>query len=542
MTAETLARSDSRLRSVYRCLPAAIFVVLGLLTLWILQTTDLSISGKPTRDFICVVGITQIAVYLWIRTLARVSVRVQVISLSVLFGIQLCLLASVRIDGFMGDGRPIFVWRWAEELGVEWAGDGREKVTETSNGMADLTTTTDFDWPGFRGADRTGIVRATDGLWDWDLKPQLLWRQPIGLGWSSFAVVGNHCVTQEQRGEFESVVCYELHTGREVWEHSDVAYFDEVTGGKGPRATPTIHAGCVYTLGATGILNCLGGSDGRRLWSTNILEDSNVTNALFGMTGSPLIVDDLVVVSPGGKNASLVAYDQQTGQLVWAGGDAGASYSSSQQATLCGQSQILIFNAEGLFGHDAHSGHVLWSYAWVSNPAEKNNVCQPVIISENTEGSAQIFVSSGYGQGCAVLEIRKGKEGQAFAIRERWRNRNLKAKFSSVVRRGKHVYGLDEKILVCIDLDTGKRCWKQGRYGYGQIALAGEVLIVQAETGEIAFVEASPDRYRELARFTALGDRTWNHPVLSGNILLVRNDREAACYQLSQTSHDEDIR
>lgn len=530
MTSEPLLKNDSQLGNWYRCLPAAVFVVLGLLTLWILQTTDLSISGKPTRDFICVVGVTQVAVYLWIRMLAKISFRVQMISLSVLFGIQLCLLASVRVDGFMGDGRPIFDWRWTEDPGARWGHHPDAGDLDNTKGIADLASTTEFDWPGFRGINRAGTVHTTDGIRDWSHVPQLLWRQSVGPGWSSFAVVGNYCVTQEQRAEFESVVCYELHTGREVWEHRDLAGFEEVTSGKGPRATPTVHAGRVYALGATGILNCLDGSSGERLWSTNILEDSNAANALFGMTGSPLIVGDFIVVSPGGKCASLVAYDQQTGQRVWEGGDAGASYCSPQQATVCGESHILNFNAEGLFGHDANSGQVLWSYPWVSNPAEKNNVCQPVVVSQNSPDSTRIFVSSGYGQGSAVLEIRK--EGRTFAIGERWRNRNLKAKFSSVVRRGEHVYGLDDKILVCINLDKGDRCWKQGRYGYGQLALADDVLIVQSETGEIAFVEANPDRYRELVRFPALNDRTWNHPVLAGSFLLVRNDREAACYQL----------
>jgi len=503
------------------------FLLLGYLALTLVQKTEVSIFGTPSRDFIWIIGITELAVYVWMRAFARVSFLTQVVVLTVLFGLQPCVY---RVDGFMGDGYPILVWRWTPSANQNWKNVQRNEKSEPTASTADLTTTTKFDYPSFRGNDSAGTVKTVRLARNWTQPPQQLWRQPVGLGWSSFAVVGNYCVTQEQRGDFEIVVCYELRTGREVWKHSDLACFDEVTGGKGPRATPTIHDGRVFSLGATGILNCLDGSNGQRIWSTNILEDIDAENALFGMAGSPLIVEGLVVVSPGGKGGSLVAYDQQTGTRVWAGGEVGTSYSSPQFADFVDQSQIVIFNAEGLFGHDVDSGIVLWSYLWVSNPEERNNVCQPVILTDDAEHPRQVFISSGYGQGCALLEITK-KEN-TYDVRERWSNRNLKAKFSSVVRHGTHVYGFDGSILVCIDLATGKRCWKGGRYGYGQLILADDVIIVQAESGDIVLVSPTPERHHELARFAALNHRTWNHPVVSGDILLVRNDREAACYQL----------
>ncbi len=533
MATEGPKTSKTRLRTVVRCLPAVMLAMLGFLALFVVQTTELSISGKPSRDFMGIIGTTQLAVYVWIRVFARVNVRAQIAALSLLYGLQLGLLMTVRIDSFMGDGRPIMVWRWTPEAEREWTNDGRYKSSENLVDNADLATTTPFDYPAFRGIDRTGTVRAVRLNRKWTESPRLLWRQSVGLAWSSFAVVGNHCVTQEQRGDYEHVVCYELRTGREVWNHADLACFDEATGGKGPRATPTIHAGRVFTLGATGILNCLDGSNGRHIWSVDILADNNVENTLFGMSGSPLVVNDLVVVSPGGRNASLAAYDQQTGTRVWGGGNAGASYSSPHYAAFGGFPQILSFNAEGLYGHNVASGEVLWNFPWVSNPAEKNNVCQPVVLTEDAERPGRVLISSGYGQGCALLEIVRHEE--TFRVREVWRSRNLKAKFSSVVRRGTYVYGLDEKILVCIDLATGNRCWKRGRYGHGQLVLAGDLLIVLAETGEVVLVEANPDRHRELARFTALDHRTWNHPVVAGDILLIRNDREAACYQLPRS-------
>lgn len=520
----------TRRQIIVRCLPAVVLLFLGFMALVAIQTTEFSITGKPTRDITWIIGITEVAIYVWMRALAGVSLRTQVTTLALLYGLQLAAYATVRIDGFMGDGRPIVVWRWTPGTDQNWQdkqpADNNQKPTLT----ADFSKHTLFDYPGFRGHDRMGIMRTLNLAREWPQPPKLLWRKPIGLGWSSFAVVGNYCVTQEQRGEFETVVCYEVQTGREIWIHSDLASFDEVTGGKGPRATPTIHNGRVYALGATGILNCLDGRDGRRIWSRNILDDNNAQNALFGMSGSPLVINGLVVVSPGGKAGSLTAYNQQTGQRVWAGGKAQTSYSSPQFADFVEQPLVLNFNAEGLFGHDVNSGEVMWSFPWVSNPAERNNVCQPVVLTDDDQHPNQIFISSGYGQGCALIEIVRDESRHN--IHEHWRNRNLKAKFSSVVRRGKHIYGLDGNILACIDLANGKRNWKRGRYGYGQLAIADDLLVVQAESGEIVLVEATPERHQELARFTALDDRTWNHPVVVGDLLLVRNDREAACYQL----------
>jgi len=529
----------SGLTTAIRCFPAVLLLTVGLACLFLVQTTDFSFSNKPTRDFMWIIGITELLIYVWVRVFARVPIRTQIRTLVLLYGVQLGLNAVVRVDGFMGDGRPIWVWRWHSS--AAWNDDQHDATSGLQiSKTADLTTRTEFDYPSFRGANRTGTIGQTNFGLDWvATPPKLLWRQPVGLGWSSFAVVGNYCVTQEQRGEFETVVCYELRSGREIWNHADLTSFYEITGGRGPRATPTIIDGKVFALGAAGILNCLNGSDGRRIWSTNILKDADAKNALFGMSGSPLVVNDLVVVSPGGPKASLVAYDRHSGKRVWRGGDAGASYSSPHYAAFAEHSQILTFNAEGIFGHDVDTGIVLWNHGWVSNPEEKNNVGQPIVLPATNGRPDQVFIASGYGKGCALLDIVSN--GSSVDAQVRWRNKNLKAKFSSAVRRGGYIYGLDDKILVCLDTTTGKRQWKGGRYGYGQLVLADSTLIIQAESGDIALVEATPKRHRELARFAALAARTWNQPVVSGNVLVVRNDREAACYELppsTTTQHD----
>jgi outer membrane protein assembly factor BamB len=371
---------------------------------------------------------------------------------------------------------------------------------------------------------------------DWRTSPpRKIWRQPIGTGWSSFAVVGDFSVTQEQRGEDETVVCYDIMTGAEVWEHRDPGLFHEVMGGDGPRGTPTIDYGRVYALGATGTLNCLEGGTGSRVWTRNILEDAGCPNRPFGMAGSPLIMHDLVVVCPGGKHRSLIAYDRRSGDVRWSAGGSRAAYSSPTIATLAGIEQILIFNADGLFSHDPDDGRVLWSQPWVT-PPELNNVCQPVPLpATSLSDTDHVFLASGYEKGCGLLEVRRA--GEEYRINLQWANRNLKPKFSSVVVRDGFVYGLDDRILTCVDLRTGQRRWKAGRYGYGQLVLVDDLLLIQAESGEIALVEAAPEEYRELARLTALDHRTWTHPALAGSYLLVRNDREAACYELPRGRH-----
>ena len=265
------------------------------------------------------------------------------------------------------------------------------------------------------------------------------------------------------------------------------------------------------------------------IWSTNILDDARARNCYFGLAASPLIADDLVIVSPGGKGASLVAYDALTGGMRWKAGDARASYSSPHRVELAGTEQILIFNAEGLYAHELKSGRVLWNVPWISNPSERNNVCQPVPVALPTGDG--VFISSSYGKGCALLEVRREKK--RFAVRQVWSNLNLKSKFASVVEKDGFVYGLDERILTCIDLTTGGRCWKAGRYGFGQLLLVDDLLLVLSENGEVALVDASPAGYREVAKFRALDGRTWGHPVLAGRYLIVRSEAEAACYELA---------
>ena len=283
-------------------------------------------------------------------------------------------------------------------------------------------------------------------------------------------------------------------------------------------------------MGATGILSCLDGATGQPHWRVDVLQLLQQPNAPFGMCGSPLVTDDWVIVAPGGSGHCLAAFSRSDGELIWVGGEGDASYSSPMLATIAGQQQVICFHGDGISGVDFQTGEQRWSFPWVTNPPEKNNVCQPIVLPTKDALSSQIFIASGYGEGCALMDVVFHNE--VFAVQERWSNLNLKAKFSSAVRNGEYVYGLDNRMLVCVRLSDGKRMWKGGRYGYGQVLRVGNAILVQAESGNVMLVAADETRHRELARLDALSSRTWNQPVVSGQWLLVRNDREAACYRI----------
>ncbi|HJT34298.1 MAG TPA: PQQ-binding-like beta-propeller repeat protein [Pirellulales bacterium] len=360
---------------------------------------------------------------------------------------------------------------------------------------------------------------------DWSARPpRLIWRVSIGQGWGGFAVADGLAFTQEQRGDLEAVVCYELATGRQRWIHTDAVCFRSPTAGDGPRATPAIGGADVYTLGATGILNCLDVRTGRRRWSVDVLADNRAGNLFHGLSGSPLVVGEAVLVSAGGAHGrSLAAYDRRTGSRLWSGGDDAAGYGSPLLCRVAGQRQIVILNRPGLTAHDPRTGKVLWSFPW-SN-VQETNCSQPVPL-----GVDRVLVSTGYGKGSGLLAVRRtNDQWSAEAI---WTSPGLKCKFCSAVVRAGFAYGLDDGVLACLDLVDGRRRWRAGRYGHGQLLLVDDLLLIQAESGEVVLVKATPDEHRELARFAALEGKTWNYPALAGTLLLVRNDHEAACYEL----------
>jgi outer membrane protein assembly factor BamB len=380
-------------------------------------------------------------------------------------------------------------------------------------------------WPGFRGPHRDAIVPGVRIATNWSASPPVqLWRRPIGPGWSSIAVRGDLLYTQEQRGDDEIVACYNATTGKPVWKHRDAARFWESNAGAGPRATPTLSNGRVYTFGATGILNALDARNGAVVWSRNAASDTGMKVPGWGFASSPLVVDDAVIVAAAGK---LAAYDLSTGKPRWFGPNGGDGYSSPQMFTIDGVAQILLMSAHGAASVAPADGTLLWEYPWPSN----TRIVQPALASDG--GVLMSFGEALGGSGMRRVAVAHGPGGWTAA--ERWTSNGLKPNFNDFVVHHDHAFGFDGTILACIDLTDGKRKWKGGRYGSGQLVLLPDqdVLLVLSEEGELALVAAAPDQFTELARFPAIEGKTWNHPALAGDVLLVRNGQEMAAFRLS---------
>jgi len=384
------------------------------------------------------------------------------------------------------------------------------------------------DWPGFRGPQRDNRLLGVSIATDWDKNPpRLLWRHPVGPGWSSFAVIGNRLYTQEQRGQDEVVVCYDTATGAELWTHKDEARFSEAIGGPGPRATPTFHDGKIYALGAAGQLNCLDAPTGNVVWSSNIVKDSDAKVPIWGFSASPLVTQGVVTVFAGGpNNKSVLGYDAASGKLAWSAGDGQLSYSSPQPARLHETDQLIISTEKGLTAFNPTNGAIFWEHPWKLEGGMAR-IVQPALVDDSG-----ILVGTGFNNGTRKVEVHK--EGDDWKVKEDWTTKAISPYFNDFVTHKGYLYGFDGKFFTCVDLEKGKSKWRERGYDNGQVLLLADqdLLLVLSESGEAALVDASPEGHRERCRFQAIDGKTWNHPVIAHDMLFVRNGAEAACYQL----------
>src|SRR5437879_4708743 len=395
------------------------------------------------------------------------------------------------------------------------------KAGDAPEPLRSVAPDTVAEWPGFRGPHRDDIIRGVRIKTDWTASPPVaLWRRPIGPGWSSFAVRGGLLYTQEQRGPDEVVACYKLTTGEPVWAHRDPTRFWESNGGPGPRATPTLSHGNVYTFGATGVLNALNAADGAVMWSRNAASDTGMKIPQWGFASSPLVVGDIVIIATAGQ---LVAYDLVTGARRWVGPAHGVSYSSPHLLTIDGVAQVLLLSEAGATSVALADGTLLWEHPWPGYP-----IVQPALTADS-----DVLMSVSDSSGTRRIAVARGPGG--WTVQARWPSNGLKPYFNDFVVHHGHAFGFDGSILSCIEHKYGKLSWKDGRYGNGQLVLLPDqdVLLVLSEEGELALVKATPDQFTELARFPAMEGKTWNHPALAGDTLLVRNDREMVAFRLS---------
>lgn len=513
-------------------LPPVLLVVLTLLA----TATAHQMADGRTDQIIRVyygVGFLVLSLSVWWLGFAPVRRRTRwLIWLGVVLGGTILAMSSIRSIWFDGDMRPRLVFRWSppspSERSRAWL---RSNAPLNSAPSAPESTTTpqmleitSLDWPRYCGHQGDRLIPSPLPGTDWTVNPpKEIWRRPVGDAWSSISIVGGQLWTQEQRGEVECTVCYDSSTGAEIWRREDAARYDTAQGAVGPRATPTVSSTAVYALGATGILNALEPATGKLLWQRQVCSDAGSTMVEWGMSGSPLLHKNLVIVDAGGDaGRALAAYDQGTGEPVWSIGSHKAGYTAPRIEVINGKTQLLVFHGDGLEAHDPDTGKSLWYYPWTNQ--YKINVAQPIRFNDT------IFLSSGYDSGCVLLDPTRLTSGRPAEV---WPpSRSLKLKFNEAVSFGNHVYGLDDGILACIDATSGERRWKGGRYRFGHVLLWLNMLLIQAEDGAVAFVEATPEAFREVTRFQPLNDRTWNVPAVAHGRLYVRNAAEMACFSL----------
>ncbi len=497
----------------------------GGLILWILA---LIVSFSLTHESITTgmmgimffafsLPIISLAFILWAVVTKELPVKSRRISMLLIILISCGIWPLLRSDGLTGDSGIDLAWRWSQTHEEKLL---NQTLTGQNSGTMQSGAATLPDWPGFRGSERNNVVHGIRIETDWSASaPEELWRQDIGPGCSSFAVSRGLAYTQEQRGENEVVSCYSLETGEAVWKHTDKARFWDSHAGAGPRSTPTIFEGNVYTLGATGILNVLKAENGTLLWSRNAAEDTEVEISEWGYASSPLVVDGVVIVAISG---TVAAYDILSGKPLWFGPDGGESWSSPHLLTIDGVEQVLMMSGNGPISFRATDGTVLWEYDWPGAQIVQPAMCE----------NGDLILSAGDARGMRRLTVSQASGD--WTLQERWSSLRLKPNFNDYVVHEGHVYGFIGPSLACLDLEDGQRKWKAGRYG-GQILLLADqdLLILLTEKGELALVEALPEKHTERARIPVIESKTWNHPVLVGNLLLVRNMQEMAAYKLT---------
>jgi outer membrane protein assembly factor BamB len=543
---------------------AIILMIVAVLTTRTVVHESIAGAGMGRLIFILPLPYLTLALVAWAVATRHLQDGARRASLVAAIMLACAPFALIRTAGVKGGAASEFHWRWTptpEQLLLAQGEDEPKPLppstapassaapaeipTETTAAKASVApaapaapavakieaaapavTETPAEWPGFRGPGRDGIIRGVRIVTDWSMSPPVaIWRRPIGPGWSSFAVRGHLLYTQEQRGDDEVVSCYEVSTGELVWRHRDAVRFYESNGGAGPRGTPTLSHGAVYSLGATGMLKALDAATGAVVWSRNAASDTGRKIPEWGIASSPLVVDDIVVVAVSG---TLAAYDLVTGKPRWVGPQHGGSYSSPQLVTIDGVAQILLLSAPGAVSVAPADGALLWEYSW-----EGGAIVQPALTADG--GVLINAMSMMGGMGTRRLAVAHGEGG--WTVQERWTSNGLKPYYNDFVVHKGHAFGFDGNILACIDLQDGKRKWKGGRYGNGQLVLLADqdLLLVLTEDGELALVRATPDQFTEVARVPALDAKTWNHPVLVGHVLLVRNGQEMAAFRLSAT-------
>ncbi len=499
---------------------ALLFVVVSLL--------HESMVGAPVIVMTFPMGIAAFAMGLIIVS-RQLSIQRTFVALAVAF-VGFGFSTALKNSGVWGNFAFDLSWRWNETAEERFLASRGGDSSDSNSNNADLEQVrlafTQPEWSGFRGSQRDGVQRGLVFDADWKANPpEELWRIQVGPAWSSFAVAGSYLVTQEQRGESEAVVCYDAETGKEIWVQSIQSRFFEALGGLGPRATPTIAGGSVFAMGAEGWLWKLDAANGTIQWQVDLRKVADREPPMWGYSCSPLVYEDKVIVHSAGKDdKGIVAFDTATGELCWSTASSEQSYGSVQVVDLLGRESLAILTDAGVQLLDPADGKTVLDYGWKH---DGYRALQPQFVGDN-----QLLIPTGMGRGTRLIQVED--ESGAMVAKEVWTSRKMKPEYNDMVVHDGYLYGFDDAIFACVDLKDGAGKWKRGRYGKGQVLLLADsgLLLVLGEEGQLVLLKATPDGHEELAQIQALKSKTWNHPVVVGDRLYIRNAEEAVCYRL----------
>lgn len=379
------------------------------------------------------------------------------------------------------------------------------------------------DWPQWRGAHRDGISRESGLLAQWPEQGlPLLWKVPGGDGFASLAISDGKVYTFVDRNGSEWAVCLEADSGAEVWKVRTASTFVESQGGDGARSTPTVDGSRVYFLGATGELLCLGKGTGKPVWQRNILKDFNAANLHWGVSTSPLVEGDLLLVNVGGKGASVVAFNKMNGEVVWKAHDDIAGYSSPLAITVDGVREIVVFCGQAILGLSPSDGSLHWRHEWLTT--SDMNIATPIF------SDPYLFISSGRGTGSGLFYL--SRQGDGVKAEVVWTKKLMQNHYNSCVLVGDYVYGFDNSILKCLRLKDGEIMWQDRSVGKGSLIAAQGHLFIMGEQGDIAVARATHEGYQEQGRMRVLDYKSWTPPALAGGRLYLRDQHNIACLDL----------
>ena len=405
-----------------------------------------------------------------------------------------------------------------------------------------ILTATATEWPQWRGPNRDGVSDEVGLLKEWPSEgPKMLWKVSLGEGFSGISVSQGRVYTMFSKGNDEFVVCLDATDGAEIWRFRSDKNYHEGQGGNGPRATPTIDGDLLYTISAHGKLYALNAASGQEIWSHDLQRKFGSNMPRWGFSTSPLVDEELLLMEVGGKGEkSIVAFNKNSGDVVWSSHKDKLGYSSPIAITVKGVRQIICFTGTKLVSVSPTDGTIYWKYPWKTG--YDVNAATPVFIPPD-----KVFISSGYDKGAAVLQMRvfvspdndraatdQIKENQGtIRIKEIWKNRKMKNQFATSVLHENYLYGFDNSILKCIEANTGEEQWKSRGFGKGTVILADGHLILLSDRGKLGLAEATPAGYIEKASTKVMSGLCWTMPTLANGKLYVRNEEEMICVDMT---------